>query len=393
MPVQEITIPQMGEGLHEVRIIQFLKQPGEPIERDEPIYEIETDKANIEVESSITGTLQEWLADEGDILPVGARVGRVETDAAETVPAAASDVKTEAVPAKESAPARPVRSVAPRPLQSGDLVIPPRTRARARILGLSTEELRSIPSASGKLMPEDVERYVANREAEEKVEAESEKVSSFTKHPLSEQQKILNFRLRQSARLVIPCTCGRPVEWSLVHQAAEQLSEQHPDIEVTHFKVFAYCVARAAKAHRKFRSTLQGADTVREYEHLNMGIAVQRSEDELVTAVVHDADALDFPSFVGACQEQIQKARDGEDQVASDVQLHLSYMGRHEIHEGFPLLVAPAVGTLFIGAPYERDGRLLANLTLTFDHRLINGMGASNFVNEIAREITVISDQ
>ena len=105
-----------------------------------------------------------------------------------------------------------------------------------------------------------------------------------------------------------------------------------------------------------------------------MGIAVQRSEDELVTAVVHDADALDFPSFVGACQEQIQKARDGEDQVASDVQLHLSYMGRHEIHEGFPLLVAPAVGTLFIGAPYERDGRLLANLTLTFDHRLINGM-------------------
>ena len=90
------------------------------------------------------------------------------------------------------------------------------------MLGLSTEELRSIPSASGKLMPEDVERYVANREAGEEVEAESEKVSSFTKHPLSEQQKILNFRLRQSARLVIPCTCGRPVEWSLVHQAAEQ---------------------------------------------------------------------------------------------------------------------------------------------------------------------------
>jgi len=77
----DILIPQMGEGLQEVRILLFLKRPGDAIKRDEPIYEMETDKATVEVESPCEGILQEWLAREDEILPIGAPIARIETKA------------------------------------------------------------------------------------------------------------------------------------------------------------------------------------------------------------------------------------------------------------------------------------------------------------------------
>ncbi|MFN3689870.1 MAG: biotin/lipoyl-containing protein, partial [Fimbriimonadales bacterium] len=76
MAIVEVVVPQLGEGLQEVRVIRFLKQPGDRVERDEHIYEMETDKANVEVESPYAGVIVEWLAKEGDILPIGAPIAK-----------------------------------------------------------------------------------------------------------------------------------------------------------------------------------------------------------------------------------------------------------------------------------------------------------------------------
>jgi pyruvate/2-oxoglutarate dehydrogenase complex dihydrolipoamide acyltransferase (E2) component len=136
-----------------------LKQPGERIARDEHIYEMETDKANVEVESPYAGVLVEWLAKEGDILPIGAPIARMEVEGA--VEVAPPVAHAPAAPAPS--PAAPVRE----PVAVGarlELVIPPRTRAYARQKGVSEEELRRIPAASGnKLMPEDIDAYLAGR--------------------------------------------------------------------------------------------------------------------------------------------------------------------------------------------------------------------------------------
>src|ERR1051325_9415239 len=78
----EIRIPQLGEGLQEARIVRFLKQPGESVKQDEPIYEMETDKAVMEIESPAAGTLETWEAKEDEILPIGAIIGRLNTDGA-----------------------------------------------------------------------------------------------------------------------------------------------------------------------------------------------------------------------------------------------------------------------------------------------------------------------
>src|SRR5215212_9121244 len=78
MPVVSLRIPQIGEGLLEARLVAVLKQPGDKVKRDEPIYQMETDKAVMDVESPYEGVLVEWLAPVDTILPIGGEVARME---------------------------------------------------------------------------------------------------------------------------------------------------------------------------------------------------------------------------------------------------------------------------------------------------------------------------
>src|ERR1700679_1035891 len=111
MGIVSIRIPQIGEGLQEARILAFLKQPGDNVKRDEPIYQMETDKAVMDVESPYEGTLVEWLGEPDDLLAIGAEVARMEVAGAVSAP-----VPTEEAPT---------------------VTIPPRTRAYAKEKGIS----------------------------------------------------------------------------------------------------------------------------------------------------------------------------------------------------------------------------------------------------------------
>ncbi|MFN7016449.1 MAG: 2-oxo acid dehydrogenase subunit E2, partial [Fimbriimonadales bacterium] len=119
----------------------------------------------------------------------------------------------------------------------------------------------------------------------------------------------------------------------------------------------------------------------------NLGIAVARPGDELVTALVKNASALDFVSFVRTLQSQIRKARAGEDQADASIQLLLTYMGGYQMVDAIPVLVAPAVAILFAGETFPIDGVPHVNLVLTFDHRLINGVGGAEFLNAVAQNL------
>jgi len=108
--------------------------------------------------------------------------------------------------------------------------------------------------------------------------------------------------------------------------------------------------------------------------------------DELVTALVKNASALDFVSFVRTLQTQIRKARAGEDQADASVQLLLTYMGGYQMVDAIPVLVSPAAAILFAGEAFPVDGVPHVNLVLTFDHRLINGVGGAEFLERGRRE-------
>jgi pyruvate/2-oxoglutarate dehydrogenase complex dihydrolipoamide acyltransferase (E2) component len=354
MPIVDVLVPQMGEGLQEVLVVEFFKQPGEKIRRDEPFYSMETDKATMEVESPHEGTLVEWLASIGDTLDIGAPICRMEITS-DTPVAASSETD--------------LRS------------IPPRTRAYAKEKNLDDAVLVTIPASGAKLMPEDIDAFLAKPTSAAKAS------DDWTERALLPQDKTFIFRLKRSAEQVIPATAKRQIDWEPVRSYAEKKKAELPESPPSSFNCVAYAIARATATHPKFRSTLLREEAIREHKHVNLGIAVAVPTGELTVAVVPAADALSFEEFVAASKTNIAAARAGTDQATESTQLLLTYMGPYEIIDAVPVLVAPAAAVLFIGSPFEQSNKLVVNLVLTFDHRLVHGVEAAEFLKTVAANI------
>lgn len=442
----DIKIPQLGEGLQEARVLRFLKQPGENVSRDEPIFEMETDKAVMEIESPTAGVLGTWQAQEDDVLPIGAVIGSIEEGsvnestetAADSSAAVAADKATrvaESVEVTASNGAQPTLTemisdpapvTPPQPatldptLALRNAQVPPRTRAYARSKGVSEDDLARLAQASDeRLMPEAIDRFLemqarpslhsllGNASGVVPIPAAAPSVSpspaspdgiAYEDLPLPQRQRTLVYRLVRGTQAAVPATMEMAVGWSAVEAVRTQFknSTLEPSRQPSQFLLFAWCVAQAARNHPRFRASLPNDSTLRQYAHLNLGIAVARPDDELLLARVDNADALDFNTFIAAAQESIARARNGVDQATESMQISLTNMAGVGVRFGIPIVAAPAVATLFIGSPYDEayplpgggiGFRRLANMVITFDHRLANGIGAANFLTEIRQRV------
>lgn len=367
-----VTVPQLGEGLRTVRLTAILKQPGDSVELDEPLFEVETAKANVLVESSYAGVVVEWYACVGDEVDVygalatirGADTKSVEGDGEVTPAHQRGRDSTDAQTAEPN-------------------LVAPRVRAFAKQHGLTDAQLVCIPTQSGKLTESDVLRFIGGDATDEN------KAQEFEEFELSSRQQTLNrCALRGEVHLPLPATLTRILRWPQVATILASVNDRYPSLSASEFQVLAFCAARAAADHSKLRSTLMSEGTVvRRFKHVNLGFAVPLPDDELTTAVVRAADSLDFPEFVRQMKSQMRRARRGEPQVDDTTTLLLTSLAGYGVVDAIPVLVPPAVATLFIGSPYGANADAVANLTLTFDHRLINGVGAARFLQSIEREI------
>ena len=126
MPVISVRIPQLGEGLQEALLVEFLKSPGDLVERDEPIYVMETDKATTDVESPYAGKLIEWTVDSGSVLEIGTEIAKMEVAEGVKEMPVGHGPESSAAPAATIAAAATKKATAP---ASGTRVmIPPKTR-------------------------------------------------------------------------------------------------------------------------------------------------------------------------------------------------------------------------------------------------------------------------
>ncbi len=345
---REIKVPQLGEGLREARIVQLLCTPGAPLHRGDPLYVIETDKTTVELEAPFDGTLLEWHVAVGDIVDIGATVALVTNT-------------------------NGTRKVTPSP--AATRVIPPRTRAHALERGIDEHALAAIPSVTNKLLPEDVDKYLALRAAE------SRQSEGMREHRITGGHRAVIFRLRRSATLVIPGTLAIDVPWAALEVAVAQDGRARP----TPFQVFAHTVAKVAQSHSKFRSVMVGDDRIREYDHVNVGIALARPNDELIIAVVRKAETMSLPEFIRASAGGMRAAiRDGAE-AAEDTQILFTHLGEFGIVDAVPTLVAPASSIFFLGAPQQPSGKV--RVAVTFDHRLINGAAAGRFLEDLAKAL------
>ncbi|MCH2181717.1 MAG: 2-oxo acid dehydrogenase subunit E2 [Mariniblastus sp.] len=382
MPIISVRIPQLGEGLHEALLVDFLKQPGDSVKRDEPIYVMETDKATTDVESPYEGTLIEWTVETGSVLEIGTEIAKMEVaEGVEEMPAGHGPA--DSAPATTSAV---VTDSTPVARKKSKIQIPPKTRKLLKEHGL-LDLADEIPTAGSKLMPADVEAYLAAGGQG------GQSSDDYAAELLPQSQVTLNFRLKRGTQDCIPVTVMNEVDWTALQSAR---AEVKPSGGPTGFTMALWCVVQALKEHDAFRSSLSSDGRTRHvYHRVNLGIAVALPGDQMVTAVVRGADEMDRETFFAAVAQQIEQARDGQDQADGSTTLTVSNIGKAGMRIGIPAIVAPAMATLAIGQTYplpvpEGDSfrfQVSCTMTLSFDHRLANGVGAANFMNRIKEEI------
>ncbi|MCH8273508.1 MAG: 2-oxo acid dehydrogenase subunit E2 [Armatimonadetes bacterium] len=400
MPIISVRIPQMGEGLQEARLVAFLKQPGDQVKRDDPLYQMETDKAVMDVESPYDGTLVEWTVEEGAVLPIGAKIAKMDVaEGVKEMPVGhGPPLKEEPAPEPEPVDAVAAASAAAgSPAAPRTRQIPPRTRRYLKEKGL-VDVADSIPARGNKLTPEDIDAYLAAQAAGPPAAAAPaplKATAEYEEFELSQRRRTLSYRLARGAQLCVPGTIMVEANWAAIESARERLKADDGEFQPSSFTMMAWCVAQAIKNHPKFRSTMPNDSTLRTYKRVNLGIAVALPDDELVTAVVPNADELSWREFAEAARRQIELARQGRDQATQATTLSITNMGAYGLRNAVPVVVSPAVATLFIGEAYWRpvpkiggfDFRHVLTLSLTFDHRVINGVGAADFINEVKSRI------
>jgi pyruvate/2-oxoglutarate dehydrogenase complex dihydrolipoamide acyltransferase (E2) component len=341
----EVRVPQLGEGLREVRIVHVLPKPGDLIHRGDPLYVIETDKTTVEMESPQSGRVHRWLVEVDDVVPIGAPIVVLAIDANE-----GSDKIS--------------------PIAASRL-IPPRTRAYAKAKGIEDHTLEEIASVTDKVLPSDIDAYLA------KLSAIQPPQTGYVERKVTPEHRTFIYRLRRSASTTIPGTIAIELPWKDFSRTRAQSEGPRP----SPFQMFGHAVAKAAQAHPKLRSVMGGDDAIREYDHVNLGLALARPNDGLITAVIRGADQMTLSEFVRACAQQMRTAIRIGDQATDDTQIILTHLGEFDVIDATPTLMAPASSIIFLGAPSGQSE--IARVVMTFDHRLMNGMAAAAFLKTL----------
>jgi len=350
-----ITVPQLGEGLREILVIRLLKRIGENVAEDEPLYEAETEKSLVVIESPCSGVLTHWYITEGEHALIDAPVAEISPQTTTT---------------SSNATRLPQR-------------IPPRVRALAQQRQIDNETLESLAETQGRALSEaDLEKWCASQ---------NPRADDFEEFPLSDSQRLLNRRGFGDSLFPVPATVKLPISWNTVKKALDVQAHQNPDLMLTEFQVIAYAAARAVRENPRFKSRLSGREKLRQYKELTLGFAVKRGVDDLVTAIVPNADSLCFTDFSKEVTNAMKQVVRGKAPAANEATtLLISYMASYGITDAVPAITAPAIAVLFVGAPQPFPEEDMASLVLTFDHRIMNGVGAALYLHAVQKNLELL---
>jgi len=248
--------------------------------------------------------------------------------------------------------------------------------------------VEQIPAAGKKLTTADVDLYLASSSAASMTVATGGN-AAFKESPVPSAQQTLIYRIARGTQVVLPATLETEVDWTNIAAARKAHRDSGGP---TGFAMFLSCVVQAMKKHPMLRSSMSAdSKTLRTYNHVNLGVAVSLEGDELKTAVVSEAETKSPDEFYQSLTERIEYARAGNDQIDASTTVTVSNIGIAGMRSGIPLVVTPAVATMALGEirdlPFPTaDGfgfRKVATLTMSFDHRILNGVGAADFLNDV----------
>jgi pyruvate dehydrogenase E2 component (dihydrolipoyllysine-residue acetyltransferase) len=394
----EVKLPRLGQGMESGTIVKWLKSEGDQVEKGEPLYELDTDKVTQEVEAEASGVLLKITVAEGeaDVGTTIAVIGEQGEDvsaiaAAEEPPAPAA---AEEPSAPEPAPAEPVAAVAAPAEGNGAgarVKASPLARRIARERGIELGSLKGT-GPEGRVVAEDVERAAAGAPGAPTPTVTAAPPGEVERVPLTSLRRTIARRLTeawQAPAFQIAMSADMTRAQGLHDRLAEQTKEGEPRPTVT--DILTKACAAALMRHRAVNA-LWAEDAIELHPSANVGIAVA-IEAGLVVPVIHQAERRTMAELAAARADIVTRAR-GNKLRQEDLDggtFTISNLGMFGVDQFVAVLNPPQAAILAVGAIEPKavptklgfEARPLMTMTLTCDHRALDGATAADFLRTV----------
>ena len=442
--VVDLEMPKLGESITEGTIVKWWKKPGDPVKQDETLLEISTDKVDSEIPSPYDGVITELLAAENDVVAVGAIIAKIQTGDAPVATASASAAVPASAPAAApvSAPPAPA-AVAGTPIarEKGGRFYSPLVRSIARTEGVSMAELEVIPGTGveGRVTKRDILGYLEQRGTVTQVtpaapafspaptSTPAAPVPTPTARPAAAAPAISDDQLAakyagQRVEIVPMTNIRRKIADHMVMSKATSphvygvaevdftrvvnlVKRKRPEfkaaegMKLTINPCILFAVTRAFKDYPDINSSIEG-HTVIHKRFLNLGMAVA-TEAGLIVPTLKNADEMNFVGIARRAYDLAIRARDKKlvpDEVVGATFTVTNY-GVFGNVIGFPIINQPNVAILGVAAIKKRpvvleteEGdtigiRSIGYMTLSYDHRLVDGELGDKFLQRVRHYI------
>ena len=439
MATFEIKMPKLGESITEGTIISWSVKVGDTVEEDDVLFEVSTAKESAEIPSPVEGKVKQLLFNEGDTVAVGTVVAILEIEG-EGEDNGAQPETSEATQPKEQVPA-PVPEELSKNSQEEDRWYSPVVLQLAKAAGVSQDELDHIPGTGylGRLSKKDIQTYIDHKnKGTEMPKPKQAPVSSMQQTatstptitvapptapsmpmtaatpsaPLAQGDEVremdrvrkiiadhmvLSKKVSPHVTSVIEVDVTRLVNWR--KKVKDQFFKQE-GINLTYMPAITEATAKALKAYPLVNSSVDGYNIILK-KPINIGIAVSLNDGNLIVPVIHDADKLNLSGLASQIDTLAAKAR--ENKLAPDsIQggtFTITNFGTFKSLFGTPIINQPQVAILAVGYIEKKpavvetpEGDTIAirhkmYLSLSYDHRIVDGALAGAFLRSIADEL------
>lgn len=401
----EIKVPTLGESVTTATVAKWLKQPGEAVQADEPIVELETDKVSVEVSAPQAGILGPQAAKEDQEVEVGALLTTLEPAKAGAAPAAkaaAPEKKAEpvaaAAPAKAAAPAP--KAAAPAPAVDAGAALPAARKMMAEN-GLSAQQLGAGTGLGGRITKGDVLGFLANPQAATPAAAPKPPRNDDPREErvkMTRLRRTIARRLKEAQNTAAMLTTFNEIDMSgamaLRAEYQDSFVKKH-GVKLGYMSIFSRAVVAALKEFPAINAEIDGDDVIYR-DFVNLGIAVG-GPNGLVVPVIRDADKMSYA--------EIEKTIAGFGNAAREGTLKLDQLsgGTFSITNGgiygsllsTPILNAPQSGILGMHSIQERpvavNGQVVIRpmmyIALSYDHRIVDGKEAVSFLVRVKQNV------
>jgi pyruvate dehydrogenase E2 component (dihydrolipoamide acetyltransferase) len=434
----DIIMPQMGESIVEGTITKWLKKPGDKVQRDEPLFEISTDKVDAEIPAPASGVLQEIKVTEGTTVGVNTVVGTIAVDgeaaAAKSAAPSAKSASAPPAPPKEEKKATPPPPPMPAPAaaaheEEDEARSSPLVRKIAREHGISLSQIKGT-GLGGRITKQDIQQFIDNQASQPahaeaaarpvppaRSEAEPSQAPAASAPPrpaapapypgdlvpMTNMRRLIAKHMIESRRTSAHVHCMYEVDFTRIVNLRSKLKtgfEQRHGVRLTFMPFFVRAAIIALQQWPIINANIDG-DNIRYHRNINVGIAVALDWG-LIVPVLKNAGDLNFLGLQRGITDLGERARTKklkpEDVEGST--FTITNPGQFGAVFGLPIINQPNSAIMGVGGitkqPLvitDKDGndsiaiRSVVHLTLGYDHRLIDGAVADQFMAQVKKNL------